>query len=226
MNRIQTIVGATVMAVSTSLIGAPTLAEALVVVAGDDDESLRESIDDALRSVADLDEPLARELSQRVLTEWNRGPDPRSRFAALQRALDSACMLEVHINPESRVKVASGPAAMWLKTGAWRTCLVKVHNMAGVTAPLRLSSPQAVHASQPDSREAWLEISMHSADGVAPELTGELIEYRVVKLRTDELGDRSAIIAMDVGQGTADIGFRNDVLLTFRCEASTPPPSR
>ena len=26
--------------------------------------------------------------------------------------------------------------------------------------------------------------------------------------------------SMDVGQGTADIGFRNDTLLTFRC---TPP---
>ena len=43
----------------------------------------------------------------------------------------------------------------------------------------------------------------------------------MVRLGAGETGYRAALIGMDVGQGTEDIGFRNDVLVTFRCSA--PP---
>ncbi len=63
--------------------------------------------------------------------------------AAIQAILDPHCLLDVHINPESRVKVGPGPARAELVERGWRTFLVKVRNEAGVTAPLRISSPQA-----------------------------------------------------------------------------------
>src|SRR5688572_7599427 len=63
--------------------------------------------------------------------------------AAIQAILDPHCLLEIHINPESRVKVVPGPARAELVAQGWRTFLVKVRNEAGVTAPLRLASPQA-----------------------------------------------------------------------------------
>ena len=63
--------------------------------------------------------------------------------AAIQAILDPYCLLEIHINPESRVKVAPGPARAELIERGWRTFLVKVRNEAGVTAPLRVSSPHA-----------------------------------------------------------------------------------
>jgi hypothetical protein len=67
----------------------------------------------------------------------------------IQRILDKYCLLAVNINPESRVKVAQGPAKPELAEHGWRTFLVKVHNEAGVTAELRAVSPNAesVHDS-------------------------------------------------------------------------------
>src|SRR5437899_6552088 len=59
-------------------------------------------------------------------------------FAAeqLQKILDPLCLLMVEINPESRVKVGRGAAEPELVEQGWRQFLVKVHNEAGVTAPL------------------------------------------------------------------------------------------
>src|SRR6185295_10922576 len=63
---------------------------------------------------------------------------------AIQRVLDKYCLLAVNINPESRVKVASGPAKPELIEKGWRQFLVKVHNESGVTAELRTVSPNAL----------------------------------------------------------------------------------
>src|SRR5262249_32586930 len=48
-----------------------------------------------------------------------------------QRILDSYCLFQVHINPESRVKVARGPVRAELVEQGWRQFLVKVVNDAG-----------------------------------------------------------------------------------------------
>src|SRR5687768_1061260 len=62
---------------------------------------------------------------------------------AVQKVFDPRCLAGVNINPESRVKVARGPAAAELHEQGWRVFLVKVHNEAGVTAPLKATSPNA-----------------------------------------------------------------------------------
>ncbi|MGH9159748.1 MAG: hypothetical protein ACRD2X_07140 [Vicinamibacteraceae bacterium] len=52
--------------------------------------------------------------------------DERRAVLALQDVLDRHCLVYVHINPESRVKVAQGPAQPELMQNGWRTFLVQV----------------------------------------------------------------------------------------------------
>lgn len=140
----------------------------------------------------------------------------------VQETLEPACLLQIGINPESRVKVEAGPAELTLAQGRWRYYLVKIVNEAGVTAPLRFTSDQALTKSDREVRDKWLEIELFDGDVLPSELSGERVDYRVLRLRADVVGKRAAVIAADVGQGTADIGFRNDVLLTFVCNVAEP----
>ena len=83
------------------------------------------------------------------------GPGGVDSSEAMQRILDSYCLLGVEINPESRVKVAAGAAKAVLVEQGWRVFLVKVQNDAGVTAELRATSPnRAKLAGSPASEVA------------------------------------------------------------------------
>lgn len=164
--------------------------------------------------------------------------DERRAVLALQEVLDRRCLVDVHINPESRVKVTQGPARPELMQNGWRTFLVKVRNEAGVTAPLRAASPQAerVFSRGPDgfsmnprppqtitSRDVadrWLDLSMFDKPPLAPTLSGLEVEYRVIQLYSRDAGKREALLAFDVGQGTQDIGFRNNAPILFHARPS------
>jgi hypothetical protein len=164
--------------------------------------------------------------------------DERRAVLALQEVLDRRCLVDVHINPESRVKVTQGQARPELMQNGWRTFLVKVRNEAGVTAPLRAASPQAerVFSRGPDgfsmnprppqtitSRDVadrWLDLSMFDKPPLAPTLSGLEVEYRVIQLYSRDAGKREALLAFDVGQGTQDIGFRNNAPILFHARPS------
>lgn len=173
----------------------------------------REQVASLLDALKQCDPALAETLAKEV-----------SQSHSARAVLDRHCLMEVSINPESRVKVDRGQAELALESGSWRWYLVKVVNLAGVTAPLQAHSSQAItageKASQASNRERWLEIELDIIAPMPPKLTGQLLEYRIIRLRTDCEGKRAAVISMDVGQGTADIGFRNDVMLSFLCEPS------
>src|SRR5688500_14657919 len=62
--------------------------------------------------------------------------------AKIETLLDKHVLIEVNINPESRVKVTRGKATAELAQSGWRAFLVKVKNEAGVTAELHVISPQ------------------------------------------------------------------------------------
>ncbi|HLJ56628.1 MAG TPA: hypothetical protein VKT77_16435 [Chthonomonadaceae bacterium] len=64
--------------------------------------------------------------------------------ARVDRILSRFALLEVRINPESRVKVARGSARAELTAGRESVALVRVVNEGGVTAPLRLSGPNLI----------------------------------------------------------------------------------
>lgn len=144
--------------------------------------------------------------------------DGAAGVAAVERVLDRRSLVLVTINPESRVKAAVGPARPDLLEGGWRTFLIKVTNEAGVTAPLQISSPNAgrlAGARQGELRGRWLEILPHITQPLRNELSGLELEYRVVSLYSRDAGKREAKLAFNVGQGSQDQGFRNEVDLLF-----------
>ena len=61
----------------------------------------------------------------------------------IQDALAPHVLLDVTINPESRVSAVQGGAVPALVEGGSRLFLVRVRNQAGVTAPIRSRAPTA-----------------------------------------------------------------------------------
>ncbi len=160
--------------------------------------------------------------SRKLLDQARQAEDGSAR-QLVQQAFDPLCLAGITINPESRVKVVPGPAPRELDQNGWRVFLVKVDNQAGVTAPLQAESPQAlpIAGSPPaDVRDRWLEMNMFQSRPLAEGLSGIQLEYRPLLLYSRDPGKRTAVLAFNVGQGTQDIGFRNDVSLTFDCKPS------
>jgi hypothetical protein len=129
---------------------------------------------------------------------------------AIQRLLDRSCLFDVHINPEMRVKVARGPARPRLAQREWRAFLVKVRNEAGTTSRLRATSSAPL-------AHRWLDLQIFDGPPLAAGLSGLELEYRIVRLYSRESGRREATVAFDVGQGTQDLGFRNEAPMLFDC---------
>ena len=153
-----------------------------------------------------------------------KNDDDAAAVRAVQEVLDPLCLLAVHINPESRVKVETGPAKAQLVEQGWRQFLVKVHNKAGVTAELKAESPNArpLHNSPKDDLgDRWLEVQMFNARPMNRTLSGMELEYRIVQLYSRDAGQRAAKVAFNVGQGTQDIGFRNEVNVLFEALPAT-----
>ena len=155
---------------------------------------------------------------------------------AVQNVLDKLCIVGVSINPESRVSLVEGLAKRELVQQGWRTFLVKVHNEAGVTAPLVPESPNLLPVFQrgtKNSREKpmtdeklvqledvpnrFLDAQMFDKQPLKPGLSGLELEYRIVQLYSRDVGRREALLGFHVGQGTQDLGFRNSVPVLFTC---------
>ncbi len=172
---------------------------------------------DALGSVG---APLSREESA-ALDAALKSADPAKGIQATRDVLDPHVLLVVHINPESRVKVARGDAPAELVEGGWRTFLLRVENEAGVTAALNITSPnlgKLAGSEEKDVRNRWLDLLAHTAQPMSQRLSGLAVEYRVVSLYSRDPGKREAKLSFDVGQGTQDLGFRaeQDVLFTIK----------
>lgn len=185
-------------------------------------------------SLAQLGCPLpARTLH--ALNQAARLEDNTAAATGIQTVLDPLCLLAVHVNPESRVKLAQGPAAPELVQGDWRLFLVKVYNQAGVTAPLHLSSPNQVDSDGKGGRDRWMDVKLYQADSwtnygpdleprpAAPrKLSGLEVEYRIVQVYSRDAGRREAKIVADVGQGTKDLGARSEADILFRAASAQP----
>ncbi|MEM7010442.1 MAG: CehA/McbA family metallohydrolase [Verrucomicrobiota bacterium] len=162
---------------------------------------------------------------------------------ALQRALDAHVLLEIHINPESRVKATRGSAKAELQQDGFTPVIVRIHNQASVTAPLRITSPQAgkvyAGASQGSltrqmrldlrknenvgkSTDRFLSVEMFRDQPMTPNLSGLEVEYAIALISSNESGEREATIAFDVGDGTQDIGFRGEAPVLFNVKPAIP----
>jgi hypothetical protein len=159
-----------------------------------------------------------------ALTRADRETDEARLVRSIQEALDPYCLLVVNINPESRVKVAPGPARPELVEGGWRQFLVKVHNESGSTAELRATSPHAeslFNSPPEDVRHRWLDLQMFNKQPLKPALSGLEVEYRIIQLYSRDAGKREAKLSFNIGQGTQDLGFRSEIDLLFDCLPSS-----
>lgn len=162
--------------------------------------------------------------------------DGTASVPAIQAILDRYCVAGVRINPESRVRVEAGPAPKELFQQGWRSFLVKTHNEASITPVLLAESPNAApqfrqsDASKSpsmditfaDVAQRWLDIEMLVRRPLNERLSGLYLEYRIIQLYSRDSGQREALLGFNVGQGTQDIGFRNQVAILFNCLPAIP----
>jgi hypothetical protein len=155
--------------------------------------------------------------------------DETEAVQQIQRMLDRYVLAVVRINAESRVSVEQGPAKPELVEGGTRLFLVKVLNEAQVTTPLRVESPNSGNVfitsngspepkqmlSAQDVRDRWASISIYDRQPMPRRLSGLAVEYVILEVFSRDSGQRSAQIAFNVGQGTQDIGYRNDIPILF-----------
>jgi hypothetical protein len=182
-----------------------------------------------------LGQPLA-ERDQREIDQAVAATDEEDAVRRLQTTLDKYVLAFVDISAEGRVKVERGPAAPELVEGGTRLFLVKVWNQANVTAPLRVESPNMGNvyirsngSPQPaaaltlrDVRERWAHLSIYDKPPMPRRLSGLAIEYVILEVFSRDSGQRAAEIAFNVGQGSQDIGFRNDVSIVFTAKPTRP----
>ncbi|MEO2049462.1 MAG: CehA/McbA family metallohydrolase [Pirellulales bacterium] len=178
-----------------------------------------------LREALDyLGEPLS-EKQVESLKNASLAEDDATGLKLIQEALDPLCLLDVQINPESRVKVIPGPASRRLVQNGWSVFLIKIRNKAGVTAALKVASPQAMkvpNATRAEGRDRWLGVDLFEGRPLTKTLSGAGLEYRIIQLYSRDAGRRSAVLSFDVGQGTQDLGFRSDATFDFVCQQATP----
>jgi hypothetical protein len=147
----------------------------------------------------------------------------------IQELLDPQVLLQITINPESRVKVARGPAAATLQQGGSVPVLVKVLNESTVKKALHITSPQAgpIFAGG-GSRNAkadknhFLDVEIYTKRPMTEQLSGLNVEYAIALISSSEAGKREATIGFDVGQGTQDLGFRAEVPVLFDIHPAVP----
>jgi hypothetical protein len=187
-------------------------------------------IEDAL---AYLGQPLSPTDHQRI-NDAIANPDEAAAVSSLETILDRHVLLIVDINPESRVKVEQGSAAPDLVESGARMFLVKVLNKGNVTAELKVESPNSGRMFVPstgnpkpsidltprDVASRWADITLFHRQPMRTRLSGLALEYQILEVFSREAGQRSAQISFNVGQGSQDIGFRNEVNIVFNAVPS------
>jgi hypothetical protein len=115
-------------------------AQKFLPVDGVELQPLSAATDRLVEALAIIGSPLPAATTD-ALRAAGRGDDVRRAGATIQEQLDRFCLVGVTINAESRVSVVEGPAVRELVEQGWRTFLVKVHNEAGITPPMRIEGP-------------------------------------------------------------------------------------
>jgi hypothetical protein len=241
--RLGRMIFATAATAAVAFFSPPSLpAAALPVVKGVEWQPLSAQITRLIEALDYLGTPLSAD-EKKAITAAGQESDADVAAGKVQAVLDPHCLFGVQINPEMRVKVTTGAAAPRLVEQGWRQFLVKVQNDSGTTAGLLAVSPNAVSLfessssrsasdqfyrkkgeKQPLSQPAdlWLELMTFDKQPLKATLSGLGLEYRIVQLYSRDAGKREAKFSFNVGQGTQDIGFRNEVDVLFNIEPAHP----
>ncbi|MCH1498776.1 MAG: CehA/McbA family metallohydrolase [Akkermansiaceae bacterium] len=193
------------------LLPAGLLVAVFIAKAANDGQAVALNAKRVVEALEVLGNPLSNEEKARLAEEDG---------GTMEGVLDSKCLAVVTINPESRVKAVAGEAKPVLVEAGWSVFLIKVINEAGVTAPLRVTSEQAIPlAGSPKAKleDRWLDLAIFRGRPLSPTLTGASVDYRIIQLYSRDNGRRAAVLTFDVGQGTQDLGFRSDLLVNFEC---------
>jgi hypothetical protein len=219
------------------LLSVPIAAQDIPIVMSVDRQPLEAATQRVVQALQLAGSPLPDSDQQRLQALLAETKDSQA-IRGIQEVLDKHTLLVVNINPESRVKVQPGPQPPKLDQRGWTNFLVKVVNEAGVTAPLVCVSPQAEPmlrrssaASKPnmqitpaDADRRWLDIAVVDSQPMTKTLSGLGLEYRILQLYSRDAGQREATLAMHVGQGTQDLGFRSEVPILFNCRSAIDIP--
>ncbi len=194
-------------------------------------QPLAANVQRLLQALDSLGAPLPEETRKALQT-----PLAERDARKVQQLLDPYVLVAVSLNPESRVKVARGPAKAVLQQAGFTPVLVKVINDSTVTKPLRIASPQGgpVYAGtakgsltrqdqlhllddskDKGSKDRFLHVEMYTQQPMTAKLSGLKAEYAIALIYSSEAGKREATLAFDVGQGTQDLGFRAEVPVLF-----------
>jgi len=182
-----------------------------------------------------LGQPLTSSDHQRI-NKAMANPDQAGVVTEIESVLEPYVLVKVDINPESRVKVEQGAAKPVLAEGGTRLFLVKVANNGNVTAPLSVESPNSgkvyvqsngspdppLKLTPQEAGERWADISLFQQAPMRKRLSGLALEYLILEVYSRDAGQRSAKISFNAGQGSQDIGFRNDVVILFNALPAHP----
>ncbi len=182
-----------------------------------------------------IGEPLA-VTEQSAIERASANADEAAAVREIQATLDRQVLIEVDINPESRISVKRGAARAQLYEHGWKSFLVKVRNEAAVTSPLKIRSPEGLPMSRRsslaiegvhdftngavdpvESRKRWLAVDTWDLPPLTPTLSGLLLEYRIVQIYSRDRGQREGSLRADAGFGEQDLGFRSTVAILFDC---------
>jgi hypothetical protein len=212
-------------AAALALLGLATAARAVdppPVIAGIEGQPLSQNAARLAKALDFLGAPLPAEVGK-ALAKAIEDKDSK----AIQQTLDRRVLFVVNINPESRVKVARGPAEATLQQAGWTPTLVKVVNESTVKKPLRIASPQSGEVysgpgrnerdpkADPRIVERFLELQTYTDPPMTKDLSGLGVEYAIALIYSSEAGKREATIGFDVGQGNQDLGFRGETAILF-----------
>src|SRR5262245_59707410 len=140
----------------------------------------------------------------------------------IQKLLDPQVLVQVSLNPESRVKAARGPAVATLQQSGFVPVLLKIVNDSTVKKTLRIGSPQAgvVYGgggagNVKGDKDRFLQVEMFDKPPMTGNLSGLKAEYAIALIYSSEAGKCEATLSFDVGQGSQDLGFRGEVPILF-----------
>lgn len=138
-----------------------------------------------------------------------------------EQSIDPHLAAIITINPEGRVKVERGPAAITFEPGWPTPVAVKIINEAGLTSRLQ------VKALGDDQTSAHFFESI-ALRGKTPAITSELcgadVEYQAMLIRCGASSKREVTLSFTAGANSQDLGFRAEVpvLLTPRINRRLP----
>lgn len=124
--------------------------------------------------------------------------NPRAPFSigTIQQVLDPHVLISLSISPEAEIKASSGPALPHLAIGGWGTFVIKVDNLARVNALLHVESLNAITNGESFSPDRWMRSKLWPDP---PTLSGERVDYFLLRVQSEEKGHREALFACFTG---------------------------